>query len=84
MIQEQDSAGSSGVPFLSRIPGVGALFGTQSRDKLRSEIIVMITPTVLENNADLEAVTDDLQDEFIRVEPLKISTLLGDGDDDDE
>jgi general secretion pathway protein D len=76
LISESDEAGSTGVPYLSRIPGVGALFGAKNRNKNRSETIVMITPTVLENVADLEAVTEDLEDEFIRVTPLKITTLL--------
>ncbi len=77
LIRESESATTGGVPFLSRIPGLGALFGTQSQDKSRTETIVMITPTVLENSADLRAVTDDLKDEFIRVEPLKIHTIQG-------
>jgi general secretion pathway protein D len=83
LIQESDTRGRGGVPYLSRIPGVGALFGSQSKRLNRTETIVMITPTVLENNADLEAVTEDLEDEFIQVTPLKISTLHS-SDNDDE
>lgn len=75
LIQESDRRGRGGVPYLNRIPGVGGLFGRRSRIDNRTETIVMITPTVLENSADLKAVTEDLEDEFIQVTPLKISTL---------
>ena len=75
LIQESDRRSRGGVPYLNRIPGIGALFGRRSKTANRTETIVMITPTVLENIADLEAVTEDLEDEFIRVTPLKISTL---------
>jgi general secretion pathway protein D len=44
LISEQDSSGRSGVPFLSRVPLVGPLFGARSRAKSRSETLVMITP----------------------------------------
>ncbi len=85
LIQEQDRRGRGGVPYLNRIPGVGALFGSRSKATNRTETIVMITPTVLENNAELKAVTEDLEDEFIRVTPIKISTLhSSDGDRDNE
>ncbi len=80
LIQESSRLSSGGVPYLNRIPGLGALFGSKSDDSTRTETIVMITPTVLENNADLQAVTDDLEDEFIRVRPLKITTLRSDDD----
>ncbi len=84
LITESDSAGSTGVPYLSRIPGVGALFGSKTRDKTRTETIVMITPTVLENTADLKAVTEDLEDEFIQVRPLEITTILDNNPEDND
>jgi general secretion pathway protein D len=76
MISEQDSAGRSGVPFLSRIPVIGPLFGSKSRAKSRSETLVMITPTVVENSFDLKHVSEEMEDEFSKVPPLKISTLI--------
>lgn len=75
LISEQETQSTGGVPYLNRIPGIGGLFGTKSTAKVRTETIVMITPTVLENNADLKAVTEDLEDEFIRIRPLEITTL---------
>ena len=75
LIAEQDNRGRSGVPYINRIPVIGALFGTRSKTKTRSETLVMITPTVLENARDMEHVSDEMRSEFSRVQPLHISTL---------
>jgi len=75
LISEQDSRGRSGVPFLSRLPLVGPLFGAKSKTAFRSETLVMITPTVIESAVDLKAISQDMEKEFARVPPLKISTL---------
>ncbi len=75
LIAEQDSRGRSGVPYLNRIPVIGALFGSRSKAKTRSETLVMITPTVLENARDMENISDEMRNEFSRVQPLHIATL---------
>ena len=75
LISEQDSDGRSGVPYLSRIPFIGPLFGSKTKAKFRSETLVMITPTVVESSVDLQLVSEEMEKEFSRVPPLKISTL---------
>ena len=75
LISEQDSRGRSGVPYLSRIPVIGYLFGSKTKATTRSETLVMITPTVVENIVDLKEVSLNMEKEFSRVPPLKISTL---------
>ena len=75
LISEQDSQGRSGVPFLSRIPWIGPLFGSRSKNSLRSETLVMITPTVIESAVDLNRVSRELEDEFSSVPPLNISRI---------
>jgi general secretion pathway protein D len=75
LISEQDSRGRSGVPYLSRLPLIGPLFGAKSKTSIRSETLVMITPTVIENAVDLKIISQDMEKEFARVPPLKISTL---------
>jgi general secretion pathway protein D len=75
LISEQDSRGRSGVPFLSRVPVLGSLFGSKSKAVSRSETLVMITPTVVETAVDLRAISEEMEDEFSRVPPLKISRL---------
>jgi general secretion pathway protein D len=75
LISEQDSLGRSGVPFLSRVPLIGPLFGSRTKAAFRSETLVMITPTVVESAVDLRMISEDMEAEFSRVPPLKISRI---------
>ncbi len=61
LIQETNVTGSSGVPLLSKIPLIGGLFGTQSLTKKRTELVILITPTVITNSDDARAVTDEIR-----------------------
>ena len=77
LIAEQTSKGRTGVPYLNRIPGIGALFGSRTTSTVRSETIVMITPTVIESTADLRVVSDDIRVEFMKIPPINHATLQG-------
>src|ERR1035438_652986 len=46
-IQDQSGSSTDGVPFLSRIPLIGGLFGAKASNKGRTELIVFLTPKVL-------------------------------------
>lgn len=61
LIADTNTAGSSGVPLLSKIPLIGGLFGTQSLIKKRTELVLLITPTVVTNPEDARAVTDEIR-----------------------
>ena len=84
LIAEQSNRGRSGVPYLNRVPVVGALFGARSKSRSRSETVVMITPTVLENAREMEKISEEMRDEFSRIPPLDISTLVKDAKPDNE
>lgn len=77
LISEQTSKGRTGVPYLNRIPGIGRLFGSTTSSTVRSETIVMITPTVIESTADLKAVSDDIRTEFKKIPPINHAILQG-------
>jgi general secretion pathway protein D len=77
LIQESSSMAQSGLPFLSRVPIVGRLFGSKISANDRTETLVMITPTVIESSADLEEISEDLADEFKRLPPIRLQTLQG-------
>ena len=49
LITEDTSKTKDGVPVLSRIPGLGRLFGFDSKTKSRSELIIMIRPQIINN-----------------------------------
>lgn len=47
--RESTSNSNSGLPLLSRIPGLKWLFGSVSRDKSKSSLMIFITPTIYYN-----------------------------------
>ncbi len=61
IIDEQSSAGASGIPVLHRIPIIGAVFGFRSYGKERSELIIFITPRVIYDNNQMQDATDELK-----------------------
>ena len=71
LIKETNSTGRSGVPYLSRIPVIGALFGTQTRNTGREEVIVLVTPTVIRDPSDARKLTDEYGSRFRALDPLK-------------
>jgi len=71
LIREIDSDSRSGVPFLSRLPIVGRLFGSRSQSVNRTETIVMITPTVISSTDRLQEVSDEFRKQFKGLEPLR-------------
>lgn len=61
LISEQSTNDNTGLPFLSSIPIIGGLFGTQTRDKARTELIVMITPRVANGVGQAKSVSDEFR-----------------------
>lgn len=45
--ESTDSRNNTGIPFLKDIPGVGQLFKSKSRDQIKKNLIIFITPTVI-------------------------------------
>jgi general secretion pathway protein D len=71
LIQDQRERAQSGIPFLSRLPIVGALFRTRANNVTRTELLVLITPSVVENPARARAVTDELRRRLRSLEQLE-------------
>lgn len=61
MIRENDTRGHSGVPGLVDIPVLGALFGTNSDKRERTELLVLMTPRALEDDDQLRAASNELR-----------------------
>ena len=70
LISENNSAGSSGLPFLSSIPILGGLFGTQNRSNTKTELIVLITPRVANNVGQAKMVSDEFRKKLKQTEEL--------------
>jgi general secretion pathway protein D len=70
LIRQRDSRGHAGVPGLSRIPWLGALFRGRSEDLMRTELIVLITPRVIANADDAKRISDDYRQRFRSLKPF--------------
>lgn len=65
LIQENTSAGRSGVPLLHDLPVVGHLFGSTNKTGARTELLVVITPRVVRTDIDIRSVTNSLRDQMV-------------------
>lgn len=70
LIKIDNSGRSSGVPFLNRMPLLGNLFGSKSRNTTRSELIILITPTVIDNSEQAKQLTKEYINQFKGLKPL--------------
>ncbi len=70
LIRQDKTTNSSGIPVLSKIPVIGGLFGAQTLADTRRELIIIITPTVLNNGEESRVATDDLRRKLSLIEPL--------------
>jgi len=61
LIKDSRNRTRNGIPFLSRLPYVGALFRTDDTTDERTELLVLITPRVIESLDKARAVTDELR-----------------------
>ncbi|WP_184407410.1 type II secretion system secretin GspD [Xanthomonas sp. 3075] len=73
LIDDNSSDGSAGLPFLSKLPVVGALFGRKTQNNTRREVIVLITPSIVRNPQEARNLTDEYGQKFKAMEPLKPS-----------
>ncbi|MDO9712296.1 type II secretion system secretin GspD [Paracraurococcus lichenis] len=62
LIRDNDSRGNQGLPFLKDIPVLGALLGSQNNSRARTELLVLITPRVVQDQRDARALTEDLRE----------------------
>lgn len=72
LIRERDDFGRSGVPVLSRIPLIGSAFGSKSKSSERVELMLLITPTVIENPEQARKVTKEYAKKFRGLKPINV------------
>ncbi|MET0055691.1 MAG: type II secretion system secretin GspD, partial [Candidatus Thiodiazotropha sp. 6PLUC10] len=61
LIRDQGSSGSSGLPFLSNLPLIGWLFGQESDSSRRTELVVVLVPTVVSDSSDNRKVVESFR-----------------------
>jgi general secretion pathway protein D len=68
LIGNQVRTATNGVPLLSKIPLLGGLFGSQSFSNTRTELVILITPTVITNSDEAAAFTQELRSKMPALE----------------
>ncbi len=74
LITDQKDGGSSGIPLLSDIPVVGALFGQKTATKNRTELLITITPRVVNDYQQAREVTAEFRKKLTGMNKLNADT----------
>src|SRR5213076_310118 len=61
LIQDKRTNTDRGVPFFSKIPVIGYLFGFKARQLEKRELILLITPRVVGTPLDAQRITDQMR-----------------------
>ncbi len=70
LIRNSRTRSNSGIPFLSSIPIIGGLFGNQQDTETRTELIILLTPTVIRSEQETDDIVDALIDGLDLTRPL--------------
>ncbi|MEB0032814.1 secretin N-terminal domain-containing protein [Undibacterium sp. RTI2.1] len=57
LISESNDKGNAGIPFVKDIPLIGGLFRSQTGKNVKTELIVLITPYIIEDDQTAQSVT---------------------------
>ena len=63
LIQNNSEKSNQGIPFLSSIPVLGALFGTQTKTVKKTNLLVFITPRIIYGSEKIEEISQRLKEE---------------------
>lgn len=61
LIRNNETEGRSGIPLLMDIPGLGALFSTTTQASSRTELLIFITPRVMESQQDMRDLNKEMR-----------------------
>jgi general secretion pathway protein D len=70
LIQDTKGNTNNGLPLLNRIPILGGLFGSESLTNSRSELVLFITPRVVNDSVDYTRVIEDLRRKMERLDSV--------------
>jgi general secretion pathway protein D len=69
LITDNRTKSRTGIPFLSRIPFLGALFRDDDDSVTRTELIMFLKPRVIRDPDEMHGVMGDLQAQFNSIRP---------------
>ena len=61
LILDNETEGKGGIPLLMDIPVLGSLFSTTTNSSVRTELLVFITPRVVESDEDLRLLNAEMR-----------------------
>lgn len=64
LISENRDLTDTGIPFLKDVPGLGALFRTQGTTNRKTELIILITPYIIDSDEQAKTITDVFRSRF--------------------
>jgi len=71
LIKEIKQDSNTGLPLIGKLPVLRNLFGSTSTSTDRTELIVLITPRVINNSDEARQVTEDYIKQFESLTPLR-------------
>ena len=69
LIQETESNAESGIPLIRRIPLLGKLFGETKKEQRRTELLVLITPRVVNDRSDVRKIMEEFRQKLQGIAP---------------
>ncbi|MDO9308058.1 MAG: type II secretion system secretin GspD [Deltaproteobacteria bacterium] len=64
LIQDTEEDNVQKVPFLGDIPGLGWLFKTKTKTRKKTNLMILLTPRIVRDAADLMSVSDEQRSKF--------------------
>jgi general secretion pathway protein D len=64
LISENRDLTDTGIPFLRDLPGLGPLFKTQSTGNRKTELIILITPYIIDSDEQARSITETFRQRF--------------------
>ncbi len=61
LIKDNNTDDNNGIPLLHDVPVLGTLFGSKTRTKDKTELVVLITPRVVKSRQDAGLITDEFK-----------------------
>jgi len=70
IITESDTFSTSGIPGLHKLPVVGNVFGSRSKSKERTELVLFMTPRVIYDIPDVVEASEEIRGRFKRLNKI--------------
>lgn len=64
LIREDDSNARSGIPWLSKIPLLGYLFGNTTKENNRTELVILLTPYIVKDEKEVASANQNMLDDL--------------------